>query len=62
MIKLPEDAVVISKEELKKYIVTRMIVLSHIKAEIENDLDNIDEEIDNEIEKLNDLGIKLIGE
>lgn len=60
MIKLPEDAVVISRDELKKYIAARVIVLSHIKAEIENDLDNIDDEIDNELGKLNDLGIKLL--
>ena len=62
MIKLPEDAVVVSKEELKKYIAARVIVLSHIKAEIENDLDDIDNEINNEIGKLNDLEVKLIGE
>lgn len=60
MIKLPEDAVVISKDELKKYIVARVLVLSHIRLEIENDLDDIDNEINNEIGKLNDLGIKLL--
>lgn len=62
MIKLPEDAVVISKDELKKYIVARVLVLSHIRLEIENDLDDIDNEINNEIGKLNDLGVKLLNE
>lgn len=52
MMGLPERTIVMSCEEAKEYVSSKLVVLMQHREELQKELDNINEQIDIEMDKL----------
>ena len=52
MVGLPERTIVISHEDAKEYVASKLMVLTQVRDGLQKELDSINEEIDIEMNKL----------